>query len=361
MKRTAFFFLIFLTFYTSTLYYSTGQLFFSLAEILLAVGMWALSLYFRRHVKAEAVEKSIVGEQGRDLCWSFRLDYTGRLPFRHFRLPLRFRYRQESRQKRKTLSGILENKDGRVSCYIRTPYCGMLYLETNRILVYDYLGLFPGKIPFSHTVTATVLPPPQILTIEFLSPEWSGITSGQERPFSCSADDPHEIRRLREYRAGDSCRHIHWNQSARTDKLWIKEFEKERDVSISLLLDISGSQWQNPKYMDAFYRLLYAMTLGMLRKIPVVKIYWYTGQQSRPTERIVTDESQCQDILLALYRLDFMETAGSSLSAPAIPEEIGSRCFQLDTNLAWRLENHLIYQFSAENLSQEITDQVFQL
>lgn len=360
MRRAIFFLFILLSFYVATIQYYQIPLFFSLTGLLLAIGMRGLSFYFRRHIKAESFEKSIVGEQGGDLSWNFQLLYTGRLPFRHFRLPLWFQYCGDPRRRRKTLSGILENEDGKVRCFLRAPYCGMLYLETKRLLVYDYLGLFPGRIPFSHTVTVAVLPPRQHLAVEFSSPRWSENISGHDQPLPRGADDRHEIRQLHEYREGDSCRHIHWNLSARTDRLWIREYERERDVSIRLLLEINSIHERDSKRMDAFYRLLSAMVLGMLRKIPLVKIYWYTRQSARPVEWIVTEEGQCQDMLLALYRTDSAGRPGSSSPEFIIPEDSDS-FFRLDTSLSWRLGNRLIYQFSPQALTREIANQVFNL
>jgi len=46
---------------------------------------------------------------------------------------------------------------------------------------------------------------------------------------------------VREYTAGDDIRSIDWNVSARMDHLYIKEYIEERELSIVLMVDISGS------------------------------------------------------------------------------------------------------------------------
>ncbi len=47
---------------------------------------------------------------------------------------------------------------------------------------------------------------------------------------------------VREYQYGDDIRNIDWNVTARYDKPYIKVFEEERELTVMLLIDISGSQ-----------------------------------------------------------------------------------------------------------------------
>jgi len=47
---------------------------------------------------------------------------------------------------------------------------------------------------------------------------------------------------VREYQFGDDVRNIDWNVTARYDKAYIKIYEEERELTVMLLVDISGSQ-----------------------------------------------------------------------------------------------------------------------
>ena len=47
---------------------------------------------------------------------------------------------------------------------------------------------------------------------------------------------------VREYQPGDDIRVIDWNVSARMDSLFIKQFVEERELTVFLLVDASGSQ-----------------------------------------------------------------------------------------------------------------------
>ena len=47
---------------------------------------------------------------------------------------------------------------------------------------------------------------------------------------------------VREYQAGDDVRSIDWNVTARLNKPYIKVFEEERELTVMLLVDVSGSR-----------------------------------------------------------------------------------------------------------------------
>ena len=46
---------------------------------------------------------------------------------------------------------------------------------------------------------------------------------------------------VREYQYGDDVRDIDWNVTARLDKPFVKVFEEERELTVILMVDVSGS------------------------------------------------------------------------------------------------------------------------
>ncbi len=51
-----------------------------------------------------------------------------------------------------------------------------------------------------------------------------------------------EFEEVRPYQVGDDVRTIDWNVTARSDQPYVKLFREERELSVSLLVDLSGSQ-----------------------------------------------------------------------------------------------------------------------
>ena len=52
-----------------------------------------------------------------------------------------------------------------------------------------------------------------------------------------------EFTEVREYQFGDEIRTIDWNVTARLDHPYVKVFEEERELTVMLLVDMSGSQF----------------------------------------------------------------------------------------------------------------------
>ena len=71
-----------------------------------------------------------------------------------------------------------------------------------------------------------------------------------------------EFTEVREYQPGDDVRTIDWNVSARFGHPYIKVYHEERELTVLLLLDLSGSQSFGSK--NKFKRELLAEVAGML-------------------------------------------------------------------------------------------------
>jgi uncharacterized protein (DUF58 family) len=84
-----------------------------------------------------------------------------------------------------------------------------------------------------------------------LSPNWYEQTAVSNelahRPQSRRGAFEDEFHRLREYRAGDNPRAIHWRTSARRNELMVREYHQSRDQDLLLLLDL----WTPPVASEA--------------------------------------------------------------------------------------------------------------
>jgi uncharacterized protein (DUF58 family) len=58
-----------------------------------------------------------------------------------------------------------------------------------------------------------------------------------------------EFAEVREYQAGDEVRTIDWNVTARMGTPYVKKFVEERDLTLLLLVDVSGSQEFGSQYL----------------------------------------------------------------------------------------------------------------
>ena len=67
-----------------------------------------------------------------------------------------------------------------------------------------------------------------------------------------------EFYGLRDYRSGDSLRHVHWRSSARRGALMVREFEQEVPGSVSLLLDTRPDVQRGSEVENTFEDLIRA-------------------------------------------------------------------------------------------------------
>lgn len=361
MKKAAFFLLIAVTYYLAAMYQLISLMLLFWAEVFLTVCMWVLSCYMKHHLTVEFPEQCTAMEMSASYWCYYNIINSGRLPVSRCRIRLRARYLQENKDKIKYLYGASEAGTEKRRFGICVPYCGVFSLKIDRIRVYDYLSLFFGTNVLFKEMKIAILPPEQPLLIEESSHEWGSKDEGQDMITLGSGDATGEIRQIREYQAEDSYRHIHWNQTAKTDMIWIKEYEKETHSCVDFLLEIDAVQWEKTKEMDAFYRLLYSIILGLLQKEYRVKVSWYDGNK-RLAEMEILEKMQCQELFLCLYQINYSNlpdiTAKALLEAYSLSHEY---YFKLDTELRWCLNENLVYQFSMENLEQEITKKIFTL
>ena len=110
--------------------------------------------------------------------------------------------------------------------------------KMEQLKVYDYLALFSASRKIRQELTVAAFPNSQPMRMEYPEALWRADTDSREQVVNGRGDGTGEIRQLREYRPEDSWRHIHWNQRARTGRLWIKEYEEETNGMAVLGLEM---------------------------------------------------------------------------------------------------------------------------
>ena len=100
----------------------------------------------------------------------------------------------------------------------------------------DYLTVYPEIIPLTH------------LGLPSKSP--FGTISSQQRIF----EDPARVSGVRDYRAGDSLRRVHWKASARQGSLLVKKYQPAISLQTVILLNLNRSEYSTRRSFDAAER-----------------------------------------------------------------------------------------------------------
>ena len=153
-----------------------------------------------------------------------------------------------------------------------------------------------------------------------------------------------EIRQLREHMQGEPYRFIHWKQSARLDKLLIKEYYQTEEEAFALFLAPGSIKERTSQMRDAFYEILFAILSGMLEGGHSVTVT--VGKKKGETEvRQLWQKEECDMLFLSLYQWeDELEEA--------VPDYTEEFCF--DGNLRFSRSGRTIWQFTTEYYQKEV-------
>lgn len=308
MKKAAFFVLVLITFFLAGMYRSLPLMVMCVMELMLMVLLFIQPRCLKRKMSVTFLKAGESTEEGRGTLCRIRVQNRGRLPVSQFKVSLRIRYPQDIWSVRKKLRGCAEQGENDVEFEISAKYCGLIQVRMHRLRVFDHLGLFSSGKPLAEEMRIAVFPKEQALDVG-LSASVPGQGGRLEKwTVNRQGGDHDEIRQIREYQNGDPRRHIHWNQSAKTESLWIKEYEQESDALVSILIDSTGFSRASAMKLSAFYKTLFSLMLGFLRNAAAVRVHWYRNGTDSLTYMDGSDAEQCRDILLQLYQTDFPDT-----------------------------------------------------
>lgn len=131
-----------------------------------------------------------------------------------------------------------------------------------------------------------------------------------------------EFAAHRPYIAGDEVRRVDWRIYARTDRLYVKEFEEETNAPIRLLLDVSASLNYAPREtskLDYARYLAASLSYLAIRQNDRVGL---TCFNTEARERITARGGQ-RHLHTILAVLERVEAAGQTRIAPLILREAG--------------------------------------
>ncbi len=359
MRRFLFILLVLLTFYLAGVYRYLPLMVLSIIEAVYFVLSFFLSLYFRRHLFIEALRHSDCAKKGERLVCGIQVVNNGKLPVSRFGIRLWYGYHFHKKKMRKKKSKIIyggcDCGESVLNFEISGQYCGRMYLQMDHLYTYDYLSLFSARGEIKENIEVAIFPQEKALSMDLSSLSYQETNQSQELTAQQGADAHSEIRQLREYRMEDSDRYIHWKQSARIGKLVVKEYERETDFAVDLLLDVAGLDKAKAAELDAFYELTSAIVLGLLKQSAVIRVHWYHAGQKCLVDTKVICEEQCRDMLLELYRTE--KYADDSAQEKAELETYfmaQGGAFRLGIDLCWYWNETLIFQFSCKKLEEQI-------
>ncbi len=355
MKKITAFLILLLTWYIAGKYRYISLMILAFTELVLFIVMLILPRITKHFLNINFDTENQTTHKNIPLLCTLKADNQNILPLNRLQVKMRFRYRNfpKSLKKQRLFCSVKYKATEKLQFQMQAPYCGLMQAELVSCRVYDGLALFSSEKKLRSNAQIAVLPPQRTLNIDFPAEHQSGGNNFGEHTVLKSGDNYDEILQVREYRNGDSMRIIHWNYSARTNELWVKEYSHEADKYIYLIADTSMQSHFSIENMDAFYEILSAIVQGLIQKKIPVCVYWHNTEKGGLQSIEITDSSQREEMLLHLYQAPFSEIPPTLSIRENVP------VMRLNLNLEWLLDNHLIYCFSKTAFEKEINEYLF--
>lgn len=117
-----------------------------------------------------------------------------------------------------------------------------------------------------------------------------------------------EFEEVREYQWGDDARTIDWNVSARYGEPFVKVFREERELTVLILADLSGSQWfgtVSQLKRDLMAEVGATLAYSAIRNNDKVGLVCFTDQ----VEKVVPARKGTRHVLRVIRELLFYQPA----------------------------------------------------
>ena len=287
-----------------------------------------------------------------------------RLPVNRYRVTLQMQYKDDKKAVVRKLNGNAgsrsDNKENNAMLYYTAPYSGMLSMTLQKLRVYDYFMIFSSSKKLNEIKRdVIVLPVPKKMNINM--PPFGTYTNEPvaQSTSDKNGEDHSEIRLIREYRAGDLIRFMHRNYSAKTEKIWVKEFQKENDYIFDLFIDSSFDKEHDVTDTDAFIELVSSVLHNLMEYDIIIKIHYY-DRSSGDMKLFELDKKDDADEFLVTFLKADSFCSREQYSAVCRISPSDSIMF-IDTELNWNFNGRHIFTFQKETLLDDMTKQYFDL
>ncbi len=197
--------------------------------------------------------------------------------------------------------GTGRTKDFSVRCLYRGKY----ELGVRALRTHDFLQLLALR---KKTRTETLNVYPRIVELEPYSPIAQGAAGNGRHPSAGMQTDPTLFKQLREYREGDSIRHIYWKKYASIGRPVLKEYERTKRRGTRIYFDTRKNRAGGINELeqeDVSVEILVALTKHLLERnvhTTVIAPGWEGGC-------IESDEMKgFDDLYRATIELEFSES-----------------------------------------------------
>lgn len=263
--------------------------------VLLPLASWGMNRYVRKHLRVDMTLPTTTSKNAAAEC-VLQIHNDARLPVLRYFCIVTVQNDLTGEREHITLTGgVGTHGSGTHRFLLQSRYCGRLTASVDAITLMDYFGILPTRAEAAALARTTVLPELFPMEVTLLaSPCYA-----EDGTVARRGEDRSEMFQLREYRAGDDIRQIHWKLSAKTDELILREASQPESRELLLFWDkhITGT----PAQMDALAEAASSVAGALVRGGVSFSLCW-TEPDDLPL-RDISDEASLLQAVPELVRM----------------------------------------------------------
>lgn len=184
---------------------------------------------------------------------------------------------------------------------ISSVYAGMVLLEGEKMRMQDYLGLFVFEREWKADARITVLPNADDIIMDIVE---NTLVEGEENDTDASlmSEDVTQVKEFREYALGDRMQRVNWKISAKYDDLYVKEFEKLYDRTLSLLVELRRDS-EEIGFLDELITAFWSAAVRLIDMEIPFRVQWYDKKAGRFCGENVNDEDTLIDSVNQIFMM----------------------------------------------------------
>lgn len=257
----------------------------------------------RRKVTADMGRVPAMGEKGKQIRAGLTLKNQLRfMPIRcEIRVTLRNRY--DKRGTATHFTGVVPAAgEETLWCFFQAGECGNINVCLERMRICDLLGIFYVERKEKKLASVRVMPDFEPMPVEI---------SRRTREFQSDAeiyaqdrggDDPSEIYQVREYRAQDLLKDIHWKLSAKEETLMVRERGFPLGCAVLIWFDVREGKTTGTGF-SAMIDKAASLSVTLVAEKCVHMAAWYEEDNERIRTCRVWDEKSAYDMIWELLEL----------------------------------------------------------
>lgn len=187
-------------------------------------------------------------------------------------------------------------------CVFETRECGRIEVCLERMRIYDFLGIFYTERRENKTASVRIMPGFVPMPVEISRSTREFQSEAEEYAQDRSGDDPSELYQVREYRAQDLLKDIHWKLSAKEEAFMVKERGFPLGCAVLIWFDVREGKVTG-KGFSAMIEKAASLSVTLAAEKCVHMAAWYEEEREQVITCRVSDEKSACDMIWRLVEL----------------------------------------------------------